>query len=395
MPRPIRLLTFSTLYPNSEQPHHGVFVENRLRHLVASGEVESRVVAPVPWYPFRSPKMGEHAALARVPALETRHGITVHHPRYYLPPKIGMIPAPFLMYMGVRRAVARLRQESGDFDAIDAHYFYPDGVAAALLARELGKPLVITARGTDLNLIPQFSLPRQMIRWASEQASAMITVAEALRRVLLGLGVSPERVQTLRNGVDLECFQPQDRTEARSRLGITVDGKWLASVGHLIERKGHHLVIGALPGLPGVRLMIAGTGPDEGRLRALAEQYGVADRVTFLGRVQHNELATVYSAADALVLASSREGWANVLLESMASGTPVVASNIWGTPEVVATDEAGRLMGAYSEAGVAEAVTTLLSNPPSRQATRRYAEHFSWDDTTRGQLTLFRSLIAP
>ena len=390
--RPIRLLTFTTLYPNPEQPQHGVFVENRLRHLLASGAAETRVVAPVPWFPLTAERFGTYGSYARVPRHEERHGIAIDHPRYFLPPKIGMVPAPLLLYWGARRAVDRLRRDGYDFDVIDAHYFYPDGVAAALLAQALGKPLVITARGTDINLIPQYDVPRRLIQWAAGRASAMITVCAALKTALSELDAPADRITVLRNGVDLRNFHPIDPGQARTRLGEAPDGLLLASVGHLIERKGHHHVIGALADLPQARLVVAGTGPERAALEALAQRLGVGDRVRFLGHVPHQELAQLYSAADALVLASSREGWANVLLEAMACGTPVVASDIWGTPEVVAAPEAGRLMPELSAAGVARAVTDLLAARPDRADTRRYAERFSWDETTAGQIAIFEKL---
>jgi glycosyltransferase involved in cell wall biosynthesis len=209
------------------------------------------------------------------------------------------------------------------------------------------------------------------------------------------LGIALDRITVLRNGVDLAVFRPIPPAEARAALGETSGGPLLASVGHLIERKGHHLVIGALPRLPGARLLIAGTGPERRRLQNLADDLGVADRVRFLGQVPHEELVRLYGAADALVLASSREGWANVLLEAMACGTPVVASNIWGTPEVVAAPEAGRLMADLSTDGVAGAVRSLLDAPPDRRATRRYAERFGWDATTAGQVAIFNRLRSP
>jgi glycosyltransferase involved in cell wall biosynthesis len=165
-------------------------------------------------------------------------------------------------------------------------------------------------------------------------------------------------------------------------------------VGHLIERKGHELVIGALAELPDVDLLIAGAGPEEGALRRLAVQLGVNSRVRFLGALPQARLREVYAGVDALVLASSREGWANVLLEAMACGTPVAASKVWGTPEVVAAPEAGELMPERSAAGVAEAVRRLRAAPRDRSATRRYAERFSWEATTQGQLDLFHRILA-
>jgi glycosyltransferase involved in cell wall biosynthesis len=286
--------------------------------------------------------------------------------------------APFLLAQAVKPAIARLIDEGYDFDLIDAHYFYPDGVAAAMLARHFNKPLVITARGSDITLFPSYALPRRQILWAARRADAIITVCNALRDEVVAMGIEADRVVSLRNGVDLELFRP---TERRANPMFT-----LLAVGHLVPVKAQDLIIGALPLLPGVRLVLAGDGPDRAKLENLARELKVAERVTFL--------RSHYSAADALVLASSREGWANVLLESMACGTPVVASRVYGTPEVVAAPEAGVLMRERSYQGVADAVNALRANYPDRAATRRYAERFSWDDTTEGQISLFESVLA-
>ena len=171
----MKVLTFSSLYPNAARPEHGIFVETRLRQLVMSGQVETTVVAPVPWFPFTHPAFGAYAAHARAPRSETRNGVDALHPRFPVLPKIGMTLAPFLLYRAVRPVVERVQHERG-FDLIDAHYFYPDGVAAAMLGRRLGVPVVITARGTDVNLIAQHRFPRRMIRWAARQAAAVVAV---------------------------------------------------------------------------------------------------------------------------------------------------------------------------------------------------------------------------
>ena len=387
----MKIVTFSTLFPNSVRPSHGIFVETRLRHLVASGEVESRVVAPVPWFPFADARFGQYATFAKVPSREERFGLQVEHPRFPVIPKIGMNLSPMLLAQGARRTLARMIDEGYDFDLIDAHYFYPDGVAAVKLGRYFNKPVVITARGSDISLIPQYAAPRRMIKWAAQHADGIITVCNALKTELVELGVDPDKVTPLRNGVDLERFHAGDRNALRAGLGL--DGFTLMSVGHLVPVKGHDLAIGALPLLPGVTLLLAGDGAERGRLEAQAAQLGVADRVRFLGVVPQAELPRYYGAADALVLASSREGWANVLLESMACGTPVVATKVWGTPEVVAAPEAGLLMRERSAQGVADAVNALRADYPDRAATRRYAEGFSWGDTTAGQVRLFSSII--
>jgi glycosyltransferase involved in cell wall biosynthesis len=390
--RPISVLTFSTLYPSRELPYHGIFVEHRLRRLLASGEVASMVVAPVPWFPFGHEAFGRYATFARVPREERRYGITVTHPRYALMPKAGMSSAPFLMYACLRNFVAEILRARFRFDLIDAHYCYPDGVAAVLLGRELGKPVIITARGTDVNLLPRYRVPRSLIRWAAARAAGLVAVSEALRARLIELGVTGSRIEVLRNGVDLELFAPQDRPVARRELGLDVAGRLVLSVGWLIPRKGHDLAIRAAAAIPEVTLLIVGEGPEEAALKRLAEQLGSSERVRLLGSIPQERLALVYSAADVLLLASSREGLPNVVLEALACGTPVVATAVWGTPEVVAP-QVGRLVRERTPEAIAGALRSLLADAPPRAAVRAYAEHFAWGPTTAGQIRLFRSIL--
>lgn len=386
-----RILTFSSLFPNSEQPVHGVFVENRLRFLAATDKVSIEVIAPVPWFPSERAAFGRYAQYAKIPKLELRNGIRVHHPRFPVVPKLGMSVAPLLMYLSVRPFLLRLLREGYDFDLIDAHYFYPDGVAAVLLGQACGKPATITARGTDINLIPQFSIPRRQIIWAAKHAAGLVAVCQALKDKLVSLGVQEETIRVLRNGVDLNLFQPVDRRQARAELGLTT--RTLVSIGHLVPRKGHDLVIRATHAMPNTDLLLVGEGPEYNNLLDLTRSLQMRERVRFLGRVPQHQLPTIYSAADALVLASSREGWANVLLEAMACGTPVVASNVWGTGEVVTCRAAGVLMEERSLDGIVDSVTRLFSNLPQREETRTYAERFSWDEPTMGQLAMFQEIL--
>ncbi len=389
--KPIKILTFSSLYPNAVQPTNGIFVENRLRHLIDCGEVEVKVVAPVPWFPLVGRAFGKYGHFAEVPDYEVRHGIEIWHPRYLVIPKIGMSIAPLLMASAVRKTLRKIRDQGFDFDLIDAHYFYPDGVAACILARHFGKPFVVTARGTDINLIPQYGIPKKWILWAAEKSHAMISVCRALKDEMVEIGIAADKVTPLRNGVDLNFFKPGNREEIRQQLNMA--GRALLSVGYLIERKGHHLIIEALSSLPDLRLYIAGDGEMSAQLNKLVLDRGLTDRVTFLGSLDPATLRRYMVAADALVLASSREGMANVLLESIACGTPVIATPLWGTPEVVATPAAGVLTRDRSVAGIVEGVNRLFANYPDRELTRHYAEQFSWDETSAGQMQIFKHIV--
>ncbi len=389
----LRLLTFTTLYPNAAQPSHGVFVENRLRQLVSTGAACSTVLAPVPFFPKGIAAPAGWQRHAQAPGREQRHGLDVFHPRFLAIPKLGMAAAPALLNLAASAALRRMTACGVEFDAIDAHYVYPDGVAAVRMGQAFRKPVVVTARGSDVTQLPDYAIPRRLIRWAVARADALIAVSAALAERLVALGAAPDRVRVLRNGVDTTAFRPADRGAARAALRL--DGPTLLSVGHLIARKGHDRTIAALATLPGVSLLIVGEGPLRASLEAQAARLGLGERVHFLGAQPQPRLPEFYSAADAMVLASSREGWANVLLESMACGTPVVASPIPGNPEVVQSREAGVIAPSNTPSGLAEAIRELLAAPPDRAATRAYAERFGWDETSAGQIEVFRRVLQP
>lgn len=388
----MRILLFSTLFPNAAAPTHGVFVENRLRAYHEKYDADVRVVAPVPWFPFQQGVFGHYAKFARAPREETRDGVAVYHPRYALAPKIGMKDAPDALARCFRRTLAELREEGWTPDLIDAHYLYPDGVAAATVAQEFEIPFALTARGTDVNLIPTYDEPRGRILDAATKADAIITVADALKARLAELGAPAGKITTLRNGVDLNVFRPLRRE--RIRQAMDVSGPVIASVGHLIERKGHHLVIDALAHIPDATLLIVGDGEEHSALRRQAKQLGLSDRVRFCGAVPHEDMIGVYNAADVLVLASSREGWPNVLLEAMACGTPCVATNVWGNGEVISSPAAGSLAQDRSAEAIAEATNKLLAAPPDRSAVRAHAQAHSWEATADGMHAIFAELAA-
>ena len=390
--RPLRVLTFSTLFPNVEQPGHGVFVENRVRRLAAAGGVDVRVVAPVPWFPSTASMFGRYGVYARVPRRETRHGLAVEHPRFLQIPKVGAAPAPWLLYRAALPLLHRMRADGFDFDLIDSHYLFPDGVAAVLLGRTLRRPVTLAARGSDVNVFPELAAPRRWILWALREADGISSVCEALKTKMVAMGIASERIRVIRNGVDLEVFRPIDRATARRALGVAPPV--LATVGNLIPLKAQDLIIRALPLLPGATLLIVGDGPDEASLRTLAMDVGVADRVRFLGRLPQGDLCRVYAAADVSVLASRSEGLANVLLESMACGTPVVASDVGGNAEAVDRPEAGRLLAARAPEAISEAVMRLLAHPPDRAAVRAHAATFDWSETTRAQRAMFDAILA-
>ena len=393
----MRVVTISTLYPNAEFPAHGVFVETRLRHLLADTGIDGRVIAPVPYFPAGAKIFGRYGRWGRVAGCERRRDIEVLHPRYLVIPGLSGSATPGLLFRAMQRAIVQLHATGFVPDLIDAHYLYPDGVAAARLARVLNLPLVITARGSDVTAWPQMRVPARQIRAVLGQADHLIAVSAALAEGLVALGANPDKVTVLRNGVELNRFTAIDPEGARARS--FQPRRYLLSVGHLIARKGHDRVIQALAALDRagserLDLLIIGAGPEEQRLRKLVARLGLADRVRLMGEIKPDELAMYYSGAEALVLASSREGWANVLLESMACGTPVIASPAPGNAEVVRERAAGLVAAANTPEALACALIKLRAALPDRAATHAFAARHDWRSISMGQARIFETVLA-
>jgi glycosyltransferase involved in cell wall biosynthesis len=299
---------------------------------------------------------------------------------------------PVLWARASRKVVADLVEVSRKDTVIDAHFLYPDAVAAVILARRLRLPVVMTARGSDVNVKCENPLMRRWVRWAATRCAAIITVSQALADRLMTFGVAADNIHVLPNGVDLEKFQP--KSGMRFQPEFSAVGTLLLSAGHLLEAKGHHIAIQALTDLPDATLLIVGEGPEESALRTLAQQLGVAPRVRFLGYVPHGQMADIYSAADFTILASANEGMPNVMLESLACGTRVIATNVGGVGEVITDPVAGAIMASRSAGVVLECVRRLGDVRHEPNETRGFAQRFGWADTVQRQISLYERVIS-
>lgn len=385
MTRPLRILVFSSLFPSAAAPTAGTFIRERMFRVAR--HVPLVVVAPQPWSPFdplvrllrRSfrPMAAEH---------EVVDGIHVHRPRFFSLPGIGKRGDGWLMAMGARATVRKLAATFRP-NVVDAHFLYPDGFAASLLARELDLPLTVTLRGSkDEWLIGTDREP--MLRATMERATRLISVSAALRQdVAVRLGIEAGKVTVVGNGVDLTKFERVDRVEARARLGIASDAPVLVSVGGLIERKGFHRIIPLLPALrerhPGLVYLVVGGGTTQAdwraRLEALAVEHGVQDVVRFCGPQMPQELKWFYGAADVFALATAHEGWANVFLEAMACGLPVVTTAVGGNAEVVSSAALGTIVPFWDGPAFRDALDAALCRAWDRDAIVAHAQANTWD----------------
>lgn len=375
-----RLLSISTLYPATGRPGFGRFVSRQMQALAERGDWEVTVVNPIGMPPV---PMKRYATLKGVPEVQEQGAVTIHHPRFLLIPGLSGPINPALIAHAVLPLAKRLHAEQ-PFDMIDAQFFYPDGPAAAKVARALEVPLAIKARGSDIHLWGQRSWPRRQMIEAARQSAILLSVSQALANDMIALGMPADRIKVHYTGLDRSRFRPLERQAARQlvsalpSLQIWSEGRLLLCVGALIAIKGQALAIRAMTLLPDdVRLAIAGTGADETVLKRLVQQLGLESRVHFLGSVEHDILPHLLCAADAMVLPSEREGLANAWIESLACGTPVVIPDIGGAREVVADSSAGRIADRTPEA-IAEAVNELLQAPPTQDAVAANAARFSW-----------------
>jgi len=371
----LRVLTLATLYPNGARPTFGVFVERQTRALAARGDVAVEVVTPIGLPAGPLSRHPHYAPLRDLPREEEHSGLTVHRPRYKVWPGLGQAGTPRRMADALLPVLREIRTRF-PFDVIDAEFFWPDGPAAMRLAAALGVPFSIKARGSDIHFWGTKRGIAGQILAAGKAADGLLAVSAALKRDMVALGLPEAKIHVLHTGIDLDLFRPADRAAAKAALGV--DGPLLVSVGHLNGRKGQEIALAALAQIPGATLILVGEGPERGALEREARAKGLAARVRLLGVQPHAALPGLLAAADVMVLPTVSEGLANVWVEALACGTPVVTSDVGGAREVIDRPEAGRLVPRDSGA-VAEAVEALLADPPDQAAVRAAAERFSWE----------------
>lgn len=381
--KPLRVLSISTLFPSPQRPAFGKFVANQMAAAAQRGDVDLTVINPIGLPPWPLSLRQPHATWNANPAQSALHGISVHHPRFTSIPLIGGDSNPARIARAVL-PLARALHAVTPFDVIDAQFFFPDGPAAMAIARALGAPFSIKARGSDIHFWGTRPKALAQMLDAANASGGMLAVSDALRRDMISLGMRDEGIAVHYTGLDHARFKPLPRAEARAALTelfglrIAADAPLLLATGALISIKGQGLAIEALRELDFAHLVLAGSGPDEARLRELAVQMGLSDRVHFFGQVSHDALPTLIAAADAMVLPSEREGLANAWVEALACGTPVVIPDIGGAREVVCHTDTGRIADR-TPAAIAAALRDLLANPPADHAVAAHAARFSWE----------------
>ncbi len=397
----MKVLSITTLFPNRAQPVHAVFVYNRIKHVAEHHQVqrEVRVIAPIPYFPFDR-FIAKYAQRHQIPRRDQIGNLPVLYPRFLSIPAILKPLDGFFVWLAVWWAARRLRREF-EFDVIDAHLAFPDGFAGVFLSRLWHKPLTITLRGHDVNVLPRFPVRKRQIQFALRNADRVIGVADALRRGGIALGADPNKSVTISNGVDLEKFYPTPKAVARQRLGLPLNRQIVLSVGRIVENKGYHLIVEALSQLRATGqaipfLVVVGGAADEAlypaKLTETIARFDMEADVLLAGAQPNETLRDWYSAADVYCLASETEGWPNVLLEALACGTPVVATNTWGTPEIICSEDYGLLVERSAES-IAQGLQTALAKEWKSPVMVAYAATHTWQNVAEQVVENFAAVI--
>lgn len=373
----IKVLSLATVFPNPTEQNLGPFIRHRLAQVATVHNVE--VVAPIALVDYAARGFRKPG----IPVDRQDGPLRIYHPRWFYHP-FGGYTSSFCLAARLIPFLKKLRHEY-PFDVIDAHFGHPSGVTAALLGSAFDIPFTITLRGDEV-MHAQSRGTRRWICWALLRAARVITVSESLRSFALSLGVEATRARTIPNGVDSTIFYPRPYAQTRAKLGIPDDRPVILSAGYLIQRKGHHRVIRALSEMrrrgSNAELWIVGGPGREGQFeRQLHQEVGeraLESAVHFTGNVNSAVLADFMSAADVVCLASSREGWPNVVHEAQACGVPVVATGVGGVKEMIPGAEYGFVIPVDDEDALTGALSRALELPWDRERITAWGQARSW-----------------
>ncbi len=390
----MKVLVLTTVFPNCKQPTLGTFVRERMFRVAK--ECELKVVAPVPWFPFARYLKPNYRPI--VPRNEIQQGIEVYHPRFFSVPGVLKCLDGFFFFLSLLSPLKRIRKDF-DFDIIDAHFSYPEGLGAVLLARFFNRPVTITLRGTIVPL-SKYLLRRIQIIYALRKATKVFSVSNSLKEKAVSLGIESSKILPIPNGVDMEKFFSMPKNEARHELGLLLDKKIIMSVGGLVKRKGFHRVLAVLPEVTEkykeILYVIVGGPTVEGdlgpELKKQVKELNLDDHVHFTGTLPYDKVRKWLNAADIFCLATSNEGWANVFFEAMACGKPVVTTKVGGNEEVIKSADYGILVDLNDQKQLKNAIIEALEKKWDHRKIIEYASENNWENVARKVLQEFKKI---
>ncbi len=384
MEEKLKVLVITNLFPNGKEPNRGIFIKQELLELAKL--VELQVVAPVPWFPFKSSLFRKWAFNRGIKAEENINGIKVYHPRWFVSPKIFRSLYGFFFYFSIKGEIEKIRKKFA-FEIIYTPWIYPDGFASTLLARKFKKPLVLHARGCDINLYTKYYIRRKLIQWCLKKASKTIVVSEALSNKIESLNVLKGKIAIIRNGIDTNIFKPLGKNKCKTKLDILKYEKVVLFIGSLDEVKGTRYLLEAFLKIntinKKVHLIIIGKGYLKQDIIEFINKNMLNEYVQFADEIKHEDIPLWINSSDVLCLPSIREGMPNVILESLACGTPVVASDIGGIPEIISSDKYGILVPPGNADLLARAIIEAINRSWDVDTLKDHIKPFTWENCAK------------
>lgn len=376
------LVVVTPLFPNNSEPLRGVFVKERLLRLRKHFRIH--VISPVPWsIPWGSQTWRIKAAIRRHQVID---GIEVWYPRYFMIPKVGRFLDGIFYCLSLLGFMKRF-VDRYPCDAIIAHWAYPDAFGVTLMNYVLKKPLFIHVHGSDINIATRFYLRRKMIMFALRRGKRIFSVAYQLKEKMVALGVEKDRICAIPNGVDLRVFFPRDRDIVRAQLRLPIEKRIVLFVGNLVDVKGLPYLIEAASFLLKTRrdllFLLLGDGERKNKLHHMILNCGLEEGVRLLGSKPHEEIPDWMSSCDLLCLPSLSEGCPNVVIEALASGKPVVGTEVGDVPRLLTMSKGGYAVRPGDGKALADGIARTLDQVWDPGLLSRSVREFTWENTAR------------
>jgi phosphatidyl-myo-inositol dimannoside synthase len=386
----------TTSYPRFPGDSVGTFMEPIAKSVAARGH-EVHIVAP--WHPLVSRNEPEDGVWFHFYKYAPFRSLNVFGYAAAMRADVNLrgaayVAAPLALVAGWRaaRGVARKHRAT----LMHGHWVIPGGLLAAMAMPDL--PLVVSLHGSDVYVAETLAPARRAARAVFQRAGVVTACSSDLGRRAVALGADPGRIVVVPYGVDVERFRPDGARRAclREQLGIRTGTTFVFAAGRLVKKKGFEYLIDAFGRLSdeSMVLVIAGEGDLRGELRARAFSAEAGDRIRFLGNQTQDQIAGLLAAADIVVVPSVRDdsgnvdGLPNIVMETLASGTPLVTTPAGGIGAIVQNDRTGLIVSERDSAALAAAICSLACDPQKRQrigdaARQMAATRFGWPETAR------------
>lgn len=378
-----RILLLSHMYPNPQRPVNGIFVHELVK--VLSRDCSIVVVSPIPTFPLLG-RTAKYKGTGAIPRRMVMDGITVFYPRFFFIPKFVKFTDWIFYFIFVLPKVIELRK---DFDMIYSHWGYPDGLAAWLFARLLGKKVALHVHGNESICFFERSIRKILVKWFLRRIDCIIAVSSDLKtKMVRYYRINEDSVSVIPNGIDTEMFSLLPQELARKRLGLPQNGKMVLTVARLSAEKRIDLLLEAFSKIVErsgnkVRLYVVGDGPEGRKLQEFSSVKSLEDKVTFVGGVPHEIVPVWLSAADVFCLSSDWEGCPVSILEAMGCERPVVSTRVGAVPDLVHEGICGLLVPPGRPDKLADALVDALGRSWDHKAIGECGRSYTWEKTAR------------